>query len=78
MSKYTNPLYTLEVTEMIQKLRDHGHGDIVDCLLENEDEVYTKKVRLNKSGTCRKLGCKNKQLEDEIKAMRELLKKEFE
>lgn len=75
--KSSNPLLVLENQELIQKLIDHGYGDIVDCLLSNEATVYTKKGRLNKSSTCRELGCKNKDLETAIKKMRELLQKDL-
>ena len=71
-----DPLMSLEVQEMIQKLVDSGYGEVVDCLLSNESSVYTKKGRLNKSSTCRELGWKNKQLEDALKAMKECLKEE--
>jgi hypothetical protein len=74
----TNPVHALEVQEIICKLRENGHGDLVDCLLENETTVYTKKGRLNKSGTCRKMGWKTKQLEEAIITIRELLHKDFD
>lgn len=66
-------LDVLEVQEQIQLLIDHGYGDCVDAFLSNEGHVYTKKGRLNKSGTCRVLDCNNKQLEDMMKAMRRIL-----
>ena len=68
----------IERQELIQKLRANGYGEIVDALLENETKVYTKKGRLNKSGACRELGLKTKQLEDKLLEMRELLKDDFE
>jgi len=74
----TNPLDMLEIQEVINKLIENGHGDVVDCLLANESKVYTKKGRLNKSSTCRELGFKSKELEDKITAMRSLLQKEFD
>lgn len=73
-----NPTSTIEMQEIIQKLRNNGYGKYVDCLLENDNECYTKKDRLNKSSTCRKLNCKNKQLEDALAGMRELLKDDFD
>lgn len=73
-----NPVVSLEINEIIKKLKDHGYGEIVDCLLENEGKVYTKKGRLNKSSTCREMGWKNKQLDDAIRDMRELLKGDFD
>lgn len=78
MSKNSvNPVNAIELQEIIQKLRDHGYSEIVDCLLENEKTCYTKKGRLNKSSTCRELDWKSKKLEDALKQMRELLKEEF-
>lgn len=73
-----NPLNAIEMQEVIQKLRDSGYSEIVDCLLDNEKDCYTKKGRLNKSSTCRKLDWKSKKLEDALKSMRELLKEEFD
>jgi hypothetical protein len=72
-----NPISALEMQEIIQKLIDHGYGEYVDCLLSNEAICYTKKSRLNKSATCREMGKKNKELEDAIKQMKELLRNEF-
>jgi len=72
-----NPVNSIEQQEVIQKLRDNGYSEIVDCLLENEKECYTKKGRLNKSSTCRKLDWKSKKLEDALKMMKELLKNEY-
>jgi hypothetical protein len=73
-----SPLNAIEMQEVIQKLRDAGYGEIVDCLLENEKDCYTKKGRLNKSSTCRKLNWKSKKLEDALKSMKDLLKSEFD
>lgn len=78
MSKSSNPIAALEMQEIIQKLIQNGFGDIVECLLEHHDECYTKKARLNKSATIRKLNCKGKQLEDALTQMREILKNEFD
>lgn len=72
-----NPVATLEMQEIIQKLKASGHGDLVECLLDNES-VYTKKGRLNKSSACRETGLKAKQLEDALAEMREVLKDEFD
>jgi hypothetical protein len=44
--------------------------------LGEESLVYTKKGRLNKSSTCRKMGWKNKQLEDALKEMKDCLEEE--
>ncbi len=72
-----NPSQLLETQEVIAKLRDAGFSDLVDCLLDNEKDCYTKKGRLNKSSTCRKLNWKGKKLEDNLMAMREILSPEF-
>jgi len=68
----------IERQELINKLIDNGYEDIVKALLDDEKKVYTKKGRLNKSGACRKLKLKAKQLEDKLTEMRELLKKDIE
>lgn len=68
----------IETQEVIQKLRKLGFSELVDILLENENKVYTKKGRLNKSGACREIGCKTKQLDDLLRAAREALKDEFD
>lgn len=68
----------IERQELIKKLIDNGYGDIVEALLEDEKKVYTKKGRLNKSGACRKLKMKSKQLEDKIAEMRQLLSKDMD
>ena len=79
MTNYnSNSFDQLENQELIQKLIDSGHGDLVDAFLLNDNKVYTKKGRLNKSGACRVLKCKPKDLEDTIRACQELLKKEME
>lgn len=64
----------MERQELIEKLIKSGYGDIVQVLLENEHKVYTKKGRLNKSGACRKLKLKTRQLEDKLLEMKNLLK----
>ena len=63
----------LERTELIQKLIDNGYSELVEALLYNEGKVYTKKGRLNKSGACRVLGWKTKQLEDSLAECRRIL-----
>jgi hypothetical protein len=72
-----NSLKQLENSELINKLIAFGYKDLVDAFLENENEVYTKKGRLNKSGACRVLNYKPKDLEDAIKECQILLQKEF-
>lgn len=68
----------LERQELIKKLIENGYGEIVQALLDDEKKVYTKKGRLNKSGACRRLKLKAKQLEDKLAEMRELLRKDME
>lgn len=68
----------LERQELINKLIENGYGEIVKALLEDEKKVYTKRGRLNKSGACRRLNLKSKQLEDKLAEMRELLKKDLD
>ena len=63
----------LERQELIQKLIDSGYGELIEALLDNESKVYTKKGRLNKSGACRVLGWKTKQLEDALNECKEIL-----
>ncbi len=76
MQYYNNSISEMETQEMIQKLINNGYGDLIDCLLGEESLVYTKKGRLNKSSTCRKMGWKNKQLEDALKEMKDCLEEE--
>ncbi len=70
-------LEILEREELIQKLVERGYGDLVNALLMNENKVYTKKGRLNKSGACRVLGWKTKQLEDALEECRQILREEL-
>lgn len=67
----------LERQELIKKLIAAGYGEIVKTLLEDDKTVYTKKGRLNKSGACRRLNIKSKQLEDKLAEMRALLSKDL-
>lgn len=68
----------LERQELIKKLIDNGYGEIVEALLDDDKKVYTKKGRLNKSGACRRLNLKSKQLEDKLAEMRSLLSKDMD
>lgn len=77
MRKNSNLIEVLERQEIIDKLTSHGFGEMVEALLANENKVYTKKGRLNKSGACRVLDWKGKQLEDALAECREILKKDF-
>jgi hypothetical protein len=63
----------LERQELLQKIEDAGFKQIIDTLLLNENKVYTKKGRLNKSGACRILKCKPKDLEDLLKKFRDII-----
>ena len=69
-----NLIDILERQELLDKLQNAGYGDLIEALLLNENKVYTKKGRLNKSGACRVLGWKTKQLEDALDACREIIK----
>lgn len=68
-----NFIDNLEKQEIIQKLIDKGYGELIEALLMREGEVYTKKGRLNKSGACRILGWKPKELEDALKECKQIL-----
>lgn len=67
----------IEQQELIQKLVDAGLGDFVDTLLTHENKCYTKKSRLNKSGACRALGCRPKELDDKLEQCRQILGKDL-
>lgn len=67
----------IEKQELLQKLIDKGYGKLIDALLSNEKEVYTKKGRLNKSGACRVLGWKPKELDEALAQCREILKRDI-
>lgn len=68
-----NMIDLLERGELIQKLIDSGYGDLVEGILGNENKAFTKRGRLNKSGTCRVLGWKNKNLEEALADCRRIL-----
>lgn len=72
-----NLIELLERQELIDKLIERGYGPLIDALLLNDNKVYTKKGRLNKSGACRVLGWKAKELEDALEACREILKEDI-
>jgi len=73
-----NPVYAIEMQEIVDKLHKNGYGKLVECLLDDDNECYTKRGRLNKSATIRKLGWTSKQLEDAIEGMKEILNGEFQ
>ncbi len=66
----------IERRELIQKIIKAGYGDIVDAFLLNDAKCYTKKGRLNKSGACRVLDFKPKQLDDKFAMIKKLLEKD--
>ena len=67
----------IETKELIDKLIKNGYEHIVNAFLMNESKCLTKRSRLNKSGTCRVLDLKPKQLDDQFKLMKELLRKDL-
>jgi hypothetical protein len=73
----SNLIEQLEKQELIQKLIDKGYAPLIDALLDNEKDVYTKKGRLNKSGACRVLGWKPKELEQALEECRDILKNDL-
>jgi hypothetical protein len=77
MRKNNDLIEVLERQEIIKKLADQGFEELVEGLLANENKVYTKKGRLNKSGACRVLGWKGKQLEDALAECKEILRNEY-
>lgn len=77
MSKKNGFTDSIEKQEIIQKLVDKGYGELVEIFLMREGEVYTKRGRLNKSGACRILGCKPKDLEDALLECRKILGDDF-
>ena len=62
----------IETKELIEKLRQRYPG-FVEAFLAHENKVYTKKGRLNKSGACRVLDAKPKQLDDIIADCQKML-----
>jgi len=73
-----DPLELLENQEMIDKLRRAGYSEVIDKIFNNDDECYTKKSRVNKSGICRALGIKPKELDDMFFKWAEILKNELD
>ena len=62
----------IETKELIAKIRKI-HPEFVEAFLSHENKVYTKKGRLNKSGACRVLDFKPKQLDDIVESCQKLL-----
>jgi hypothetical protein len=69
-----NFLEILERQELLEILENNGLGKEIELLLMNETKAYTKKGRINKSGVCRLLGIKPKQLEEFLQKCRDVLK----
>lgn len=65
----------IERQELLQRISEscHRHAEMVEVFLLNENLVYTKGGRLNKSGACRLLKCKPKDLEQMLLTCRELI-----
>ena len=73
-------LSAIEEEELVEALKKNGLHNVLEALYyENnkEHKVYTKKGRLNKSGACRALGCKPKDLEETFKICRKVLGDEW-
>lgn len=71
-----NMFEVIEQQELLQKLIDAGHGDFVDKILMNETKAFTRGGKMNRSGTCRVLDMKPKQLEEILVSCREILASE--
>lgn len=69
-----NFLEVLEKQEILDLLEKNGMGKEIEALLLNENQAYTKKGRLNKSGACRLLGMKPKELDEFLKKCRDVIK----
>jgi len=69
-----NFLEVIEKQEILDILEKNGMGKEIEALLLNESKAYTKKGRLNKSGACRILGMKPKELDEFLKKCRDVIK----
>ncbi len=63
----------IESNELLNILENSYLKEKINLLLSNENLVYTKKGRLNKSGACRILDMKNKELETFLEECRKVL-----
>lgn len=63
----------IENSELITLLENSNLSEKINTILLNENIVYTKKGRLNKSGACRVLNMKPKELDDFLVACKEVL-----
>jgi hypothetical protein len=70
---FNNFIEVIESQELLQKIEGAGYAKIVELFLMNENKVYTKKGRLNKSGACRILKCKPKELDDLLKKLKDII-----
>ena len=70
---FNNFVEVIESQELLQKIENAGYGKTLELFLMNENKVYTKKVRLNKSGACRILKWKPKELDDLLKKLKEVI-----
>ena len=69
-----NFIEVIEKQEILDILEKNGMGKEIETLLLNESKAYTKKGRLNKSGACRILGMKPKELDEFLKKCRDVIK----
>lgn len=63
----------IENNELLNILENSYLKEKINILLSNENLVYTKKGRLNKSGACRILNMKSKELETFLIECRKIL-----
>lgn len=70
---FNNFVEVIESQELLHKIEKAGYGKIIELFLMNENKVYTKKGRLNKSGACRILKCKPKELDDLLKKLKDII-----
>lgn len=64
----------IENAELMALLENSNVREKINTILLNESVVYTKKGRLNKSGACRVLNMKPKELDDFIIECRDIIK----
>lgn len=70
---YSEVVNNLENKELVNKLNKGGYEKLVELLISGDPEAFTKNGRLNKSGACRILGWKPKQLEEALKECRKII-----
>lgn len=64
----------VENSELIALLENSSVKEKINTILLNESIVYTKKGRHNKSGACRILNMKPKELDDFISECRDIIR----